>query len=118
MGFFKDFRNIVAFENSPHKVDIQEWDCFDDLVQEWKSYFEKKARAAKIKPSDLQFGGSVFDSAMNLDGSTPPAKRSGGNCTARAVHLFNKYGRGSGPTYGAAMAEGLHLAKGGRSNYR
>ncbi|QBP30959.1 hypothetical protein KNU49_gp095 [Streptomyces phage EGole] len=129
MGFWsavKDIKTIIALEEAAKKnsnaarylVNVQEWDCFEDLVQEWKRYFEQYARKNKVKPSDLQFGGSVFDSAMNLDGSTPPAKRSGGNATSRAKYLCDKYGRGDGPSFGAAMAEGLHLAKGGRSNYR
>lgn len=122
----KDIKTIVALEEAAKRNDsaatylrnVQEWDCFEDLVQEWKRYFEQYARKNKIKPGDLRFGGSVFDSAMNLDGSTPPAKRSGGNATARAKKLCDKYGRGEGPSFGAAMEEGLNLARGGRSKYR
>lgn len=129
MGFWsavKDIKTIVALEEAAKRSDsaarylrnVQEWDCFEDLVKEWKRYFEQYARKNNTKPSDLKFGGSVFDSAMNLDGSTPPAKRSGGNATARAKKLCDKYGRGEGPSFGAAMEEGLRLAQGKSSNYR
>ncbi|AXH66691.1 hypothetical protein SEA_SPILLED_237 [Streptomyces phage Spilled] len=129
MGFWsavKDIKTIVALEEAAKRSDsaarylrnVQEWDCFEDLVLEWKRYFEIAARKAKVKPEDLKFGGKIFDEAMNLTGKTPPAKRSGGNATARAKKLCDKYGRGDGPSFGAAMAEGLHLAQGGRSNYR
>ncbi|QNN98423.1 hypothetical protein SEA_LILMARTIN_214 [Streptomyces phage LilMartin] len=122
----KDIKTIVALEEAAKRSDsaarylrnVQEWDCFEDLVLEWKAYFLKYAKSQKIKPSDLKFGGRVFDSAMNLDGSTPPAKRSGGNATARAKKLCDKYGRGDGPAFGDAMAEGLRLAQGKSSNYR
>ncbi len=129
MGFWAEVRNIkpiIQLNEAAQKsdsaarylVNVQEWDCHDDLVQEWKRYFEKYARKEKVKPADLEFGGDIFDTAMNLLGSTPPAKRSGGNATTRAKYLCDKYGRGEGPSFGAAMREGLHLAKGGRSNYR
>jgi hypothetical protein len=129
MGFWseiKDIKTIVALNEAAKRSDsaarylrnVEEWDCFEDLVKEWKRYFEQYARKNKVKPGDLKFGGSVFDSAMNLDGSTPPAKRSGGNATARAKKLCDKYGRGDGPSFGDAMAEGLRLAQGKSSNYR
>ena len=122
----KDAKTIVALNEAAKKSEgaarylrnVEEWDCFEDLVQEWKQYFLKYAKAQKIKPSDLKFGGRVFDSAMNLDGTTPPAKRSGGNATLRAKKLCDKYGRGDGPSFGAAMEEGLRLAQGKSSNYR
>lgn len=123
---YKNIKTIVSLEEAAKKSqgaaeylrNVQEWDCFEDLVLEWKKYFIQRARKEKIKPEDLMHGGTTFDSAMNLDGSTPPAKRSGGNATFRAKKLCDKYGRGSGPTFGEAMAEGLNLARGGRSNYR
>lgn len=129
MGFWsavKDIKTIVALEEAAKKSDsaarylrnVQEWDCFEDLVQEWKRYFEQAARHMKVKPADLQHGGSIFDEAMNLTGKTPPPKRSGGNATARAKKLCDKYGRGDGPTFGEAMHEGLRLARGERPHYR
>ena len=129
MGFwsaFKDIKTIVALEEAAKRDsgaarylrNVQEWDCFEDLVLEWKSYFIQAAKKMDIQPRDLRHGGKVFDSAMNLDGSTPPAKRSGGNATARAKKLCDRYGRGDGPAFGDAMAEGLRLAQGKSSNYR
>lgn len=113
----QDMKSVIAYEKSPHKVDIQEWDCFDTLVLEWKRYFEKECKDKKINPKCMKHGGDIFQSAMNLDGTTPPAKRSGGDCTVRAVELFNKYGGGKGPSFGAAMHEGFNLAQGNRSKY-
>jgi hypothetical protein len=129
MGFWeavKDIRTIVGLEqaakNNPDAAKylraVQEWDCFESLVLEWKRYFEQAARKNKVKPKDLQFGGSIFDSAMNLDGSTPPPKRSGGNATNRAKKLCDKYGKGQGPRFNEAMEEGLRLAKGEKPRYR
>lgn len=126
MGFFKDMRTIVGLNEAAKKDpnvarylrNVEEWDCFEPLVQEWKEFFLSYCKKNKVSPKDLRHGGKIFDDAMRLSGSTPPAKRSGGNATARAKHLCDKYGKGEGPSFGAAMSEGLHLAKGGRSNYR
>jgi hypothetical protein len=53
---------------------------------------------------------------MNLDHTTPPAKRSGGSATVRAYELWKNYGT-DGPSFGAAMAEGYALAKGKKTSY-
>lgn len=125
MGFWsavRDIKTIVGLEEAAKKSsdaarylrNVQEWDCFEDLVEEWKQYFLQASRKMNVKPKDLRFGGKIFDSAMNLNGSTPPAKRSGGNATHRAKKLCDKYGKGEGPSFGEAMAEGLKRAQGKR----
>lgn len=108
----KDLRMVIKQERIGGRqlVDIQEWDCFDDLVLEWVKFFK---RNPKLRESDLS---SIFDSAMNLDGTTPPAKRSGGSATVRAYELWKNYGP-DGPAFGAAMREGFALAKGRRTSY-
>lgn len=119
-GAVRDIRTIIKMERIGGRqlVDVQEWDCFDDLVLEWRDYFvQQKRKGNRVTDSDLRHGGETFDSAMNLDGSTPPAKRSGGNATYRALELYKKYGRGDGPSFGAAMAEGKRLAEGKKSSY-
>jgi hypothetical protein len=112
----KDLRMVIKQERIGGRqlVDIQEWDCFDELVIEWMQYFKTTGKNAKDR--DLRHGGSIFDSAMNLDHSTPPAKRSGGNATVRAYELWRNYGPG-GPSFGAAMAEGRALAAGRKTSY-
>jgi hypothetical protein len=121
MGFWsdaKDMKNVIAFENSPHRDNIQEWDLLDQLAMTWKIYFEKLAKAQKTTVQKAGFNlEDMFDDAMNMTGTTPPAKLSGGCCTTRAVELFNKYGGGKGVPFGAAMREGHRLALGQKSAY-
>jgi hypothetical protein len=122
MGFFsnaRDLKNIIAFENSPNRANIQEWDCLDDDAIEWMGFFKSKGISPRstdydLKRLDIE---NVFESAMAGNGKTPAAKHSGGNCTLRAVELFNKYGSGKGVPYGAPMREGLRLAMGQKSAY-
>ncbi|QMP84324.1 hypothetical protein HUN41_00235 [Streptomyces phage Coruscant] len=122
MGFWsdaKDLKNVVAFENSPHRDKIQEWDLLDQTAQAWKSWFERYAREAKMPliKCDINVG-EVIDEALTLTNHSMPAtKYSGGCCTTRAVELFNRYGGGGGVPYEAAVREGYNLALGKKSKY-
>lgn len=121
MGFWssaRDLKNVVAFENSPNRDKIQEWDCFDDDVRDWAKFFRSKGVKPGVNENKLDIDiKDIFDSAMNGNGKAPAAKHSGGNCTTRAVELFNKYGNGKGVPFGAPMREGLALALGKKSSY-
>lgn len=121
MGFWsnaKDLKNIVAFENSPNRDNIQEWDCLDDDAQAWMSFFRSKGVKPGADESKLGLDiKQIFEDAMSGNGKAPAAKHSGGNCSTRAVELFNKYGKGKGVPFGVPMREGLRLALGQKSAY-
>lgn len=122
---WRDIRTIVGLNEAAKKSDdaarylrnVEEWDCFEDLVLEWKDYFTKLAKKQETNPKKLKASNDIWSSAMHQDGTTPPAKRSGGNATYRAMKLCDKYGKGQGPSFRAAMDEGLRLAQGKSKSY-
>lgn len=122
MGFFstaKDLKNVVAYENSPNRDNIQEWDLLDQTAQAWKGWFERYAKAAKQPLAKLKLNiNEVVQEAITMNNpSMPAAKYSGGCCTTRAVELFNQYGKGKGVPFEAAVREGYRLALGQKSAY-
>lgn len=122
MGFFstaKDLKNVVAFENSPHRDNIQEWDLLDQTSQAWKAWFEDYARTCGQPLAKLSISvKEITQIALTMTNpSMPAAKYSGGCCTTRAVELFNKYGGGKGVPFNAAVQEGYNLALGKKSSY-
>jgi hypothetical protein len=122
MGFFstaRDLKNVVAYENSPNRNNIQEWDLLDQTAQAWKAWFLDYAKAAKQPLVKLNINlKEITQEAMTMTHSSmPAAKYSGGCCTTRAVELFNKYGGGKGVPFNAAVTEGYNLALGKKSSY-
>lgn len=122
MGFFdtvKDMRNVVAFENSPNRDNIQEWDLLDQTAQAWKKWFEKYASEVgkPLVKMNVDFKDITQIALTMTNPSMPAAKYSGGCCTTRAVELFNKYGSGGGVPFNAAIIEGYRLATGQKSGY-
>ena len=119
MGFFKDMKNIVAFENSANRNNIQEWDLLDQTAQAWKAWFEDYARQVGKPLVKLNINiKDITQIALTMTNSSmPAAKYSGGCCTTRAVELFNDYGKGKGVPFNAAVQEGYNLALGKKSSY-